>query len=362
MASLTLIADVKLNHPIHRKIPDSLLDQVNEEDWTEFCDKYDAIVTTSILWLACIIAIGLTFFCGFFFISIVTAINCDTSLKIFMGFAVWTAIAVALNYSARCFPGRQMWLLNVMELCEQMTSKQASLTFRVRRVQIDGNYHHSVVVTTGEKPKTDYLAEDMNKLEKLIPVVKESCLIDRVMPEYLRNHMREKDWIEFCDKYDTAVTSHPNPWVDGLYCASTVVAIILFGWLFMFVFVVTTLNDEHWPFVFVYTVNFVLITSYLAVAIVVATPLEDFRRMWLERIKEVCERTSANHSSITFYLTSVADGEMSRYSVVVSIREAKIGTCDVEPVNAENDPEKMSLLEDKYDDLNEMNFITAIAV
>ena len=63
------------------------------------------------------------------------------------------------------------------ELCEQKSTKQVSLTFRVRSVQIDDEDYHSVVVTTETTPKTDYGAEDICRLKELIPRVRHSALM-----------------------------------------------------------------------------------------------------------------------------------------------------------------------------------------
>ncbi len=60
---------------------------------------------------------------------------------------------------------------------------------------------------------------------------------------------------------------------------------------------------------------------------------------------------------------SVSNGEVRQYAIAVSILgEAKFTNYEAEPIHADNDPKKMSLLKDKYDEpLNEADII-AIAV
>ena len=161
-----------------------------------------------------------------------------------------------------------MRLENIKELCEHMSTKQVSLTFRVRSVQIDDKDYHSVVVTTETTPKTDYRAEDMCRLEKLVPCVADNDFMTRAVPEYLRDNMSENDWMEFCDMYDAAVTT------------SLIKLCLVFLarlWLRSLAVAPSILND------------FNFICSH----------------HMFERVKEVCALTSAKQASFTFYVTSV---------------------------------------------------------
>ncbi len=206
MVSLTLVNDVEWNRPIHREIPAMLRDQIKAEDWTDFCDKFDSISSFYNSLRLSFIAVS-----SILFISIITTIviRNEYSDKLWDR-SLPFIIAIVYLCTAWCVLKRlsmDMWLKNIKELCEQMSTKLASLTFRVRSVRETKDYH-SVVVTTA---KTDYREEDVYRLETLIPCARKRELIDRSMPEYLRDLMSEKDWMDFCDQYDAAVTTPPPP-------------------------------------------------------------------------------------------------------------------------------------------------------